>query len=78
MLQDLGLGGGGGGGGGEDEAGNLFPLMQTMLENILCKEILYPPIKEIVDKVSVVGLHWVVSFGDSDFVILSSDFGDTK
>ena len=49
MLQGLGLGGGAAGEGGE--AGALFPMMQTMLENILSKEILYPPIKEIVDKV---------------------------
>ena len=47
MLDGLGLGAGSGD--GADAA--LFPMMQTMLENILSKEILYSPIKEIVDKV---------------------------
>lgn len=32
---------------------NLFPLMQTMLENILSKDILYPPLKDIVTQVSL-------------------------
>ncbi|RXG54253.1 Peroxisomal biogenesis factor 19 [Armadillidium vulgare] len=35
--------------GGNDLSG-LFPLMQTMLENILSKDVLYPPLKEIVAK----------------------------
>ena len=42
--------------GAEGAAGgeaSLFPLMQSMLENILSKEIMYPPIKDIVSKVSI-------------------------
>ena len=49
MFESLGLGGGEGEEGG---MGGLFPLMQVMLENILSKEVLYPPMKEITDKVS--------------------------
>ncbi|XP_068209870.1 peroxisomal biogenesis factor 19 [Palaemon carinicauda] len=47
MFENLGLGGGEGEEGG---FGGLFPLMQVMLENILSKEVLYPPMKEITDK----------------------------
>lgn len=49
MFENLGLLG------SEDEGamGGLFPLMQVMLENILSKEVLYPPMKEITEKVSV-------------------------
>lgn len=49
MFESFGLGGGVGEG---EEAGmsGLFPLMQVMLENILSKEVLYPPMKEITDK----------------------------
>ncbi|XP_018013419.1 peroxisomal biogenesis factor 19 [Hyalella azteca] len=48
MMASLGVGG------GEDQdteaAGGLMGLMQSMLENVLSKEIIYPPIKEIVVK----------------------------
>ncbi|KAK7069080.1 Peroxisome chaperone and import receptor [Halocaridina rubra] len=47
MFESLGFGG------GERDEGamsGLFPLMQVMLENILSKEVLYPPMKEITDK----------------------------
>lgn len=47
MFESLGFGGGEGEEGG---FGGLFPLMQVMLENILSKEVLYPPMKEITDK----------------------------
>lgn len=45
MFENLGFGGAEGEG-----MGGLFPLMQVMLENILSKEVLYPPMKEITDK----------------------------
>ena len=48
MFENLGLMGEGGG--GASEMGGLFPLIQTMLENILAKDVLYQPLKEIVDK----------------------------
>ncbi|XP_069943806.1 peroxisomal biogenesis factor 19 isoform X2 [Cherax quadricarinatus] len=35
---------------GEGALGGLFPLMQVMLENMLSKEVLYSPLKEITDK----------------------------
>lgn len=46
MFENLGLLG------SEEEGamGGLFPLMQVMLENILSKEVLYPPMKEITEK----------------------------
>lgn len=48
MFENLGFGGAEGEG-----MGGLFPLMQVMLENILSKEVLYPPMKEITDKVGL-------------------------
>lgn len=33
------------------ELDSLFPLMQSMIENILSKDILYPPMKQMVTKV---------------------------
>ncbi|XP_045592503.1 peroxisomal biogenesis factor 19 [Procambarus clarkii] len=47
MFENLGLAGGEE---AEGALGGLFPLMQVMLENILSKEVLYSPMKEIVDK----------------------------
>ncbi|KAF2347869.1 Pex19 protein [Trinorchestia longiramus] len=47
LMSGLGLGLEGG---QEGEGGGLMTLMQSMLENVLSKEIIYPPIKEIVDK----------------------------
>ena len=47
MFESMGLLGNAEGG---NEMGGLFPLMQSMLESILAKDVLYPPLKEIVDK----------------------------
>ena len=51
-LEGLGLdesGESGGGGGGDD--GNILPIMQSIMQNLLSKEVLYPSLKEITDKV---------------------------
>uniref|UniRef100_A0A2P2IF45 Peroxin-19 n=1 Tax=Hirondellea gigas TaxID=1518452 RepID=A0A2P2IF45_9CRUS len=48
LLSGVGLGSSGGD--GTAAAAGLFPLMQSMLENILTRDVLYHPIKEIVDK----------------------------
>lgn len=37
-------------GGGESEA-NFIPMMQNMMSNLLSKEILYPSLKDLADKV---------------------------
>ncbi|CAL4185406.1 unnamed protein product [Meganyctiphanes norvegica] len=49
MFESMGIMGDSSEGGGAD-ANGLFPLMQVMLENILSKEVLYTPMKEIVEK----------------------------
>uniref|UniRef100_A0A0P4WRK6 Peroxin-19 n=1 Tax=Scylla olivacea TaxID=85551 RepID=A0A0P4WRK6_SCYOL len=49
MFENMGLGGGEAAG-GEGGLGALFPLMQAMLENVLSKEVLYSPMKDITDK----------------------------
>lgn len=55
-LEGLGLdegeGGGGGGGGGGDD-GNILPIMQSIMQNLLSKEVLYPSLKEITTKVGL-------------------------
>lgn len=50
MFEGMGLMGEGSEGEGGMNANGLFPLMQVMLENILSKEVLYTPMKEIVGK----------------------------
>ena len=52
MFEQLGLAGGAAGEG--NEMGGFFPLMQSMLENILSKDVLYQPMKEIVQKVWII------------------------
>lgn len=52
MFETMGLGGGEAAG-GDGGLGALFPLMQAMLENVLSKEVLYSPMKDITDKVSL-------------------------
>ncbi|CAL8343192.1 unnamed protein product [Merluccius merluccius] len=49
-LEGLGLeeSGESGGGGGDD--GNILPIMQSIMQNLLSKEVLYPSLKEITDK----------------------------
>ncbi|MGH0180842.1 UNVERIFIED_CONTAM: hypothetical protein FKN15_012721 [Acipenser sinensis] len=49
-LQGLGLeeGIGAGEGGGED--GNILPIMHSIMQNLLSKEVLYPSLKEITEK----------------------------
>lgn len=44
-----------GGGGAEGEGGeaNFIPMMQNMMSNLLSKEILYPSLKDLADKVSI-------------------------
>lgn len=35
----------------EGQDGNILPLMQSIMQNLLSKEVLYPPLKEITAKV---------------------------
>jgi len=44
MFSGLGMGEGSG-------SGDLFPFMQQMMQSLLSKDILYPALKDIVDKV---------------------------
>lgn len=53
-LEGLGLDEGGQGGG---EDGNILPIMQSIMQNLLSKEVLYPSLKEITEKVSVFSVH---------------------
>ncbi|XP_040000583.1 peroxisomal biogenesis factor 19 [Xiphias gladius] len=46
-LEGLGLDEGGEGGGDE---GNILPIMQSIMQNLLSKEVLYPSLKEITTK----------------------------
>ncbi|KAF3857930.1 peroxisomal biogenesis factor 19 [Trematomus bernacchii] len=46
-LEGLGLEEGGEGGGDD---GNILPIMQTIMQNLLSKEVLYPSLKEITAK----------------------------
>ncbi|XP_070701849.1 peroxisomal biogenesis factor 19 [Pempheris klunzingeri] len=48
-LEGLGLEEGGEGGGGGDDA-NILPIMQSIMQNLLSKEVLYPSLKEITSK----------------------------
>ncbi|XP_077372231.1 peroxisomal biogenesis factor 19 isoform X2 [Festucalex cinctus] len=48
-LEGLGLDEGGEGGGGGDDA-NILPIMQSIMQNLLSKEVLYPSLKEITTK----------------------------
>ena len=49
-LEGLGLEEGSEGGG---EDGNILPIMQSIMQNLLSKEVLYPSLKEITTKVCV-------------------------
>ncbi|XP_056266641.1 peroxisomal biogenesis factor 19 [Pseudoliparis swirei] len=49
-LEEGGSEGGGGGGGGGDDDGNILPIMQSIMQNLLSKEVLYPSLKEITAK----------------------------
>lgn len=51
-LEGLGLEEGGEGGGGGDD-GNILPVMQSIMQNLLSKEVLYPSLKEITAKVCI-------------------------
>lgn len=53
FQQTLNLGGGAEGGGGEGGEANFIPMMQNMMSNLLSKEILYPSLKDLADKVSI-------------------------
>lgn len=46
-LEGLGLEEGEGGG----DDGNILPIMQSIMQNLLSKEVLYPSLKEITTKV---------------------------
>lgn len=50
---------GGDGGGGEDS--NILPIMQSIMQNLLSKEVLYPSLKEITAKVCICFTHSVIS-----------------
>ena len=50
-LEGLGLEEGGEGGGGDE--GNILPIMQSIMQNLLSKEVLYPSLKEITAKVCI-------------------------
>lgn len=49
-LEDLGLEDGGNGGGDDN---NILPIMQSIMQNLLSKEVLYPSLKEITTKVCI-------------------------
>lgn len=49
-LEDLGLEDGGDGGGDDS---NILPIMQSIMQNLLSKEVLYPSLKEITAKVCI-------------------------
>lgn len=49
-LEGLGLEEGGEAGG---EEGNILPIMQSIMQNLLSKEVLYPSLKEITAKVCI-------------------------
>lgn len=48
-LENMGLNENGEAGG---EDGNILPIMQSIMQNLLSKEVLYPSLKEITDKVN--------------------------
>ena len=50
-LEGLGLDESGEGGGGGADDGNILPIMQSIMQNLLSKEVLYPSLKEITGKV---------------------------
>lgn len=60
-LEDLGLEEGGDGGGDDS---NILPIMQSIMQNLLSKEVLYPSLKEITAKVCVRSLPrlWLFAF----------------
>ena len=37
----------------DGQDGNILPIMQSIMQNLLSKEVLYPSLKEITEKVSV-------------------------
>ena len=43
-------------GGGDDGEASFIPMMQNMMSNLLSKEILYPSLKDLADKVSLLRL----------------------
>lgn len=49
-LEDLGLEDAGDGGGDDS---NILPIMQSIMQNLLSKEVLYPSLKEITTKVCI-------------------------
>lgn len=49
-LEGLGLDEGGDGGGDD---GNILPIMQSIMQNLLSKDVLYPSLKEITTKVGI-------------------------
>lgn len=49
-LEGLGVDEGGDGGGDD---GNILPIMQSIMQNLLSKEVLYPSLKEITAKVCI-------------------------
>ncbi|KAJ3595192.1 hypothetical protein NHX12_004496 [Muraenolepis orangiensis] len=49
-LEGLGLNESGEGGEGGSEDGNILPVMQSIMQNLLSKEVLYPSLKEITGK----------------------------
>jgi len=50
LLSNLGMGGAGGMEGAGGELSDLLPFMTNMMQSILSKDMLYPAIKEIVEK----------------------------
>lgn len=49
-LEGLGMDEGSDGGGDD---GNILPIMQSIMQNLLSKEVLYPSLKEITAKVCI-------------------------
>lgn len=53
-----------------DGEGNILPIMQSIMQNLLSKDVLYPSLKEITEKVCellfllfLLALHCINSFG---------------
>lgn len=38
---------------GSGEDGNILPIMQSIMQNLMSKDVLYPSLKEITEKVSL-------------------------
>lgn len=51
-----------------DGEGNIFPIMQSIMQNLLSKDVLYPSLKEITEKVCEFPLLPLLLFSLSQLV----------